>query len=231
MSKAHEVKAVICTDFQLIKTYIVTTYLLWIPVGILVNLIQGGLFFSLCTVCGVGIFGTIMQIGTSDEVSGNFQLLRLTFPVSRVSIQIGHFITVLLSSMAGFLIGVLSAVISQLILNVQGKGDVVFGFYGELSFSLILFAFFLFIGAIMLVCLAKFGFTKGFRYFPIFVALIALLVLPLLFDSTFGNSVISIMTSENGARLIAALLALLFSAVIYGGAMILSASFYKSRQF
>lgn len=231
MSKTQQVLATIKTDFQLIKAYICITYVLWIPVGVIINVLQGGLFFSLCTVCGVGMFGCIMQLGTSDEVSGNFQLLRLTFPVSRAAIQIGHACVVLLVSTVGFLIGLFSAALSQVILNMQGKGDVIFGFWGEVAFSIILFAFFLLIGTIMLTCLAKFGFTKGFRYFPLLIALIGVIVVPFLFSTTFGEQAAAVLTGDNEIRLLAALASLLFSGVLYVVGTILSVVFYKKRQF
>lgn len=230
-----EITAVIKTDFQLLKSYLLTTYLLWIPLAAMVNVLQGGLFFSVCTVSAVGLFGSVMQLGTADEVSGNFQLLRLTFPQKRTVIQVGHFLSIFLATLVGYLVGLFAALISWIILLVEGKDSIPFGFWGEIVFSFGIFAIALFIGALMLVCLAQFGFTKGFRYFPWMVALLSLLIVPLFMPSgPFGalpsQVFVSIMNNE-GARLITSFAALAGSCALYVVSAFLAGALYKKRQF
>lgn len=231
----HEITAVVKTDFQLLKPYLLTTYLLWIPIAALVNVLQDGLFFSLCTVSAVGLFGSVMQLGTSDEVSGNFQLLRLTFPQKRRAIQAGHFLSVFLSTLAGYIVGLVAAFISWGVFVLQGNDDIPFGFWGEIVFSLIIFALALLIGAIMLTCLAQFGFTKGFRYFPWIIVVLSFLIVPIFmpngpFGDLPGQLFVSIM-SDGHARFITSIVALVASCVMYVAAGILAGAFYKKRQF
>lgn len=231
----REITAVMRTDFQLLKPYLLTTYLLWIPIAALVNVLQDGLFFSLCTVSAVGLFGSVMQLGTSDEVNGNFQLLRLTFPQKRKAIQVGHFLSVLLSTLVGYLIGLFAACISWGVFLLEGKETIPFGFWGEIVFSLIILALALLIGAIMLVCLAQFGFTKGFRYFPWIIVVLSFLIVPIFmpngpFGDLPGQVFVATMSDEH-ARLITSILALSGSCVVYALSALFAGALYQKRQF
>lgn len=234
MKMVHEILAVIKTDYQLLKPYLFINFLLWIPVASLVNIAQNGLFFSLCTISTIALIGSIMQLGTSDEISGNFQLLRLTFPVRRSAVQLGHFCSVFLATIIGYLIGIFCAGISWGIMQLQHKPDIPLGFVGEVCISFIVLACCFLVGALMLVCLAKFGFTKGFRYCP-FVGVLALLLgIPLFLpDGPLGTSpanlFLSIISTPEYLVLASSLL-LCLSCVLYGVSGFLAATLYRKRQ-
>lgn len=223
-------------DMQLIKTYLTTTCLLWIPIGIFMNTLQGALFFSLCTVSTACLFGSTMQLATAQEVSGNFQTLCLTFPVSRKSIQAGHFLAVLIATCIGFATGIISALISQVVLCAKGTPEVIYGFYGEFQFSLMLLAAILVIGLILLISIAQFGFSKGLlRYFPIIVVFVSFLIAPLCMpDGPFGTLFIDAfvrLMGDDTYRLIVAISSISISLILYLLAAIIAGMLYKKRQF
>lgn len=230
----QEIKSAVVTDWNITSIYLKTTLFLWIFVGVLVNFLQGAMFFSLCAINTTCIIGCVMQLATSDKVSGNWQMARLTFPVSRTLTQVGHFIFIIFVTFLGFVVGVLAAVLTQVWMQIL-QTPIFFPMWLQYYVGLFVTFCLLIPAAIMLAVISACGFTKALRFFPAIIVLVCLAGGAWISGSGIINEkttafFTSLFLSPGRLGMVCVITALL-SLVIYFVLMMLAARFYRKRQF
>lgn len=183
------IRAMVASDFLRSRSYLMQLLWVWGLLGIVINLLQDAPLFALIAVpAGTG-FATLISAFVQDE-TGDWQVFRLTTPVSRRSVVWGRVVSVSLMVLVSAVYAVVLAVVSMGIGQAMGMEGLNFGGLYMSDWEVIGGALLLTVGgtligdAVMLPLAFKNGMQTTIRYAPLVLAL--------------GVSLVSYLLSEAG---------------------------------
>lgn len=235
-------KAMILSDFIIIKNLLPQQILITVVVAVLVALGMSSIYAIIPAVIFMGAFTATFNLVAMDE-SNNWERYRLSLPLSRTQIVTGRYAFTFIFTLASIAMGYVIALV--LIVIVQILGDA-FPF-PELSkgieatswpimgiLSAVSLAGIQGFVAITFPLMFRFGMNRAVRFIPVVFFAVIFGASTMLFSqgglATGINDFVAQLSTPEGI-LVAVVVSLLGGAIIYGISCLASTKLYKGREF
>ena len=238
-------RAMIATDLVTMKNALLQLGISCAVVAVVIAVMMQSLVASLAAICAMIPFMYLFSISAYDEMNG-WERFRLTLPISRKQVAYGRYVSTLIVVIACCLIAVLFAVVVMAVMEAlptdmqqpalmatENPPAVVFGVCVRVG------ALILFVAALSLPPMMRFGMTKGSQLAPVVLIMLFAFGIWLTADNVLLDAELpgglgtmnELFAHANGPSIPITLIIIAVALIAFVISALISAKLYERRQF